>query len=348
MSVTLTVTDEELASTAITYIGEATLATYQKIALLDRLKDKHGEGKPSEDGGSTIVHPVIMHDHSSITQHSTGFEPVNLAVTDVLHPATYYWAYFNMPIAIAEMETKKNSGKAKVLDQLKARTMAVTTAFMRKLNRQLIKGDVTELSTLTTLNGIDYTTGVLEEGTFGSGQSNTVGGLSKTTYQGVTGWHNQSADIAGSFNSDGLAALDSMQVNCQARSEGEVDVILASLAAFKNTKRALRAQERYVDEKQLDGGRMQLAWGGAPIEVELEMPNGGSVTGVAGNNDEWSFAFLDLDNIHPVWHPDGYFELGPFQSQSGYDVRAAFMTCMVQLVTKGMSGSAVIIGGDTF
>lgn len=348
MSVTLSVTDQEIATTALTYLGEAADATYKKTALLNALKDHHGEGKPAEDGGDVIIKPVVVGEHSSITQHTTGFEPINMTFTDVAVAAQYTWGYWNMPIAISGFQAKKNNGSKKILDEVKMLSKAVMSAFMRYFNKQILKGDVTALSRLNTLNGVDYAAGFLEEGAAGSGQTNSVGGLSKTTYAAVPGWNNQAVDMAGSANANLMPGLDSLQVDCQAVSTGERSIGIVSKSFIKNTKRVLRANERYIKEQTLDGGRMRIEWDGTPLEFDPNMPNDGTVTGVAGNNDEVSAYLLDLDALYVLWHTDGYFEMSDFMVQSGFDVKAAFVTVMAQLIAEALGGSGVGIGGDTF
>lgn len=348
MSVTLSITDQELATTALTYLGEAADLTYKKTALLNALREHHGEGKPAEDGGDVILKPVVVGEHSTITQHTTGFEPINMAVSDVAVSAQYYWGYWNMPIAVSGFQSKKNNGGKKILDEVKTISKAVLSAFMRYFNRQLLKGDVAALSRLHTLNGVDYATGFLEEGAPGSGQTNSVGTLSKTTYASISGWNNQVSDVGGSFNSKGQTGLDSLQIDCQSVSTGALSIGIASKACMKNIKRSLRANERYINEKTLDGGRMRIEWDGAPIEFSPDMPNDGTVTGVAANNDEVSLYFLDLDSYYVLWHNEGYFEMSDFMTQSGYDVKAAFVTVMAQAIAESLGGQGIMIGGDTF
>lgn len=351
MPVTLAITDQELATNALVHLKEASDATTKKTALLNAYDEKYGAGNPSEDGGDVIVKPVIVGEHSTITQHSTGFEPITMDVADVAVAATYYWGYWTMPIAISGFQQKKNSGKAKIIDQVKIISKAVMSAFMRNFNRQMLKGDVAALSNMGTLNGVDYTTGFLEEGAAGSGQTNVVGNLSKTTYASITGWNNQSADVAGQYNSNGYTALDTINIDTQAIAQSAgygARVGICSKSFIKNTKRALHANERYMKEETIDGGRMRVTWDGMPLEFDPEMPNAGAVTGVAGNNDEVSLYALDLEGIYPIWHNEGYFELSEFMQQSGSDIKAAFVTCMAQLIGELLGSSGVIIGGDTF
>ena len=61
-------------------------------------------------GGSRIDQPVIFGDHSSITELTSGFEPVSMAVTDPFQQATFEWANWTAPIVLSEVEKAANKG----------------------------------------------------------------------------------------------------------------------------------------------------------------------------------------------------------------------------------------------
>jgi hypothetical protein len=124
-------------------------------------------------------------------------------------------------------------------------------------------------------------------------------------------------------------------------------VILASRSGFKNLKRALSASERYIDTAKLDGGRVSQTWDGVPIDVEYFMPNAGTISGTS--DQEASFYMLNMNDIHTLWDPKGYFDLSDFETVSGeYDVRAAKLRCRGQLMAKHLGSSGLAIGLDTF
>ena len=113
-----------------------------------------------------------------------------------------------------------------------------------------------------------------------------------------------------------------------------------------NLKRALSAHERYVDQSQIDGGRMVETFQGIPINVEYNMPNDKSGGSLA---DPISFYFLNMNDIYTLWDPKGYFDLSDFETVSGeYDVRAAKLRCRGQLIAKHLGSSGVAFDLDTF
>mgnify|MGYP003673500326 CR=1 FL=1 len=135
-----------------------------------------------------------------------------------------------------------------------------------------------------------------------------------------------------------------VEINSKSPS-GPPNVILASRAGFKNLKRALSAQERYVDQAALDGGRMVQTFDGIQIDVEFNMPTGGAQTGT----DPISFYFLNMNDIHCLWDPKGYFDLSDFETVSGeYDVRAAKMRVRGQLLAKHLGSSGIAFDLEAF
>ena len=90
---------------------------------------------------------------------------------------------------------------------------------------------------------------------------------------------------------------------------------------------------------------MVQLWDGIQIDVEYNMPTGGTTT----TNDPISFYFLNLNDIHVMWDPEGYFDLSDFESVYGeYDVRAAKLRCRGQLIAKHLGSSGLAFDLETF
>lgn len=344
----LTIGNELLSTTMHIVMKEWRDGAHTSTAFLEAQAREHGEGKPTQAGGTRIVIPLGFGEHSKTTRMQTGYERIDLSVEDVFVPAVYDWAHVVRPIAISSEEEMVNQGDAAILSILESRVKMTANALKREYVKNVVQGSVAGWEDWGTLNGLDSTSGFLEQDAVLS-QTNSVGGVSKSTYSAKTGWQNQVYDGAGSFNSNGLAGLYDMMVEINSVSpSGNPSVILASRSGFKNLKRALSASERYIDTAKLDGGRVSQTWDGVPIDVEYFMPDSGTTTGSAGDN-EISFYMLNLNDIHTLWDPKGYFDLGDFETVSGeYDVRAAKLRCRGQLIAKHLGSSGLAIGLDTF
>ena len=346
----LTLGNELLSTTMHVLMKEWRDGVHESIAFLDASERVHGAGNPVQAGGTQIVVPLGFGEHSSTTRIQTGFERINLSVSDVFVPAVYTWGHVVRPVAISAEEEFINQGESAVLSILESRVKMTANALKRDFVQQIVQGSVVGWEDWNTLNGVDNNfgaaTGFLEELAAGQ-QTNTVGNVNKTT-QRQTGWQNQSFDGAGSFNANGLAGLYDLLVEINSVSpSGPPNVILASRAGFKNLKRALSAQERYVDQSAIDGGRMVQMWDGIQIDVEYNMPTAGGTPGTTA--DPISFYFLNLNDIHCLWDPEGYFDLSDFETVSGeYDVRAAKLRCRGQLIAKHLGSSGIAYDMETF
>jgi len=341
----LSIGNELLSTTMYILMKEWRDNVHESVAFLDSQERVHGKGAPNQAGGTRIVCPLGFGEHSTTTRLQTGFERIDLSVSDVFQPAVYDWAHVVRPVAISSEEEFVNQGEAAVLSILESRTKMTANAMKREFVRQIVKGAEAGWEDWNTLNGVDNAGGFLEENAVGS-QGNSVGGVSKSTYSAKTGWQNQMFDGSASFNANGLAGLYDLKVEIDSVSpSGSADIILASRAGFKNLKRALSAQERYVDQNTIDGGRMVQMWDGIQIDVERNMPNAGTTT----TGDPISFYFLNSSDIHVMWDPKGYFDLSEFETVSGeYDVRSAKLRCRGQLIAKHLGSSGIGFDLDTF
>jgi len=345
---TLTIGNELLSTTMHIVMKEWRDNIYTSTAFLEAQTRIHGEGGPTQAGGTRVVQPLGFGEHSKTTRLQTGYERIDLSVSDVFQPAVYDMAHVVRPVAISAEEELTNQGDAAILSILENRVTSVANALKRDYVKHMVQGKVAEWDDWNTLNGIDVTNGFLEPAAAGGGsQTASVGGVSKSTFSSKTGWNNQFFDGSDSFNSNGLAGLYDLMVEINAVSaQGNPNVILASRAGFKNLKRSLQASERYMDEKSLDGGKMSTTFQGVPIDVEYFMPN---VTGETSATTEASFYLLNMNDIYTLWDPKGYFDLSDFETVSGeYDVRAAKLRVRGQLIAKHLGSSGLAVNLDTF
>jgi hypothetical protein len=346
---TLTIGNELLSTTMHIVMKEWRDNIYTSTAFLEAQTRVHGEGGPTQAGGTRIVQPLGFGEHSNTTRMQTGYERIDLSVSDVFQPAVYDFAHVVRPIAISAEEELTNQGDAAILSILESRVTSVAAALKREYVKQMVQGGVSGWDDWNSLNGIDtaITNGFLEPAAAGGGsQAASVGGVSKSTFSSKTGWNNQYFDGSDSFNSNGLAGLYDLLVEINAVSaEGNPNVILASRSGFKNLKRSLQASERYMDEKSLDGGKMSTMFQGVPIDVEYYMPNAGAQS----STTEASFYMLNMNDIYTLWDPKGFFDLSDFETVSGeYDVRAAKLRVRGQLIAKHLGSSGIAVNLDTF
>lgn len=292
------------------------------------------------DGGSYIDSPVILTDHSTITQLTTGYEAVSLAVKDPMRTASYSWCDATAPVVITRKEELSNKGERAIVRIAEARLKQTMGMFKREICKQVIAGNSTILTDLQTLNGLDGATGWFEELAFGS-QTNTVGGIAKSGFP--TSWQNQVQN--GSFAANGLKKMQQLLIDVQQYApEGDVDLILASPISYGLYKDELQQLERYTSatEERNMAGKLALQFNGAAMYIE---PNLG-FTGSGGTN-KMSMYFLNSTLFNVYFDRDAQFELGDMETISGYAAMSAQIALRMQVCTSNLSGHGILINAET-
>jgi len=209
-----------------------------------------------------------------------------------------------------------------------------------------------------TFNGFDSTAGIFESGAAGSGQSNSIGGLSKSTYAFAIGWNNRVANMADAFGTNSNVLYQVLTATKRHKDSGK-KCWLFSDAGMNNIKRTVSANERYMVKDDLDAGRMVEVYQGIKIYQEPQMPISTATGGSATNTDPITAYLVDSEDIFPVWMkgvrmgeidiPDGYFGVGEWRPIQGTQaVWGMPMFVAGQLITADMGSSAVVHSGETF
>jgi hypothetical protein len=83
----MAISNDILSSTLRILLDEEVDNLFKATPLLEEMR-KSG-GVETYDGGQKLNVPLILAEHSSITQLTNGYEPVDLAVKDALRQAEY-------------------------------------------------------------------------------------------------------------------------------------------------------------------------------------------------------------------------------------------------------------------
>ena len=269
---------------------------------------------------SAELRPQLCRYHSQITNLPTGYEAVNLAVKDVLRNATFNWCDFIAPVVITQKEELSNRGDRAIVSIAEARMKATMGQLQREVEKQLVADASSVLTELNSLDGNSSGTGFFESLAFGS-QNNVVGGIDKNTF----------GDFNNQFiSSGGTLALEDMndlyiQTQLYNPMGKATDLIVCSPQYYKAYKDLLQQNERYVDEKVLEGGRMTLLFGGAQLYPDPFLPK----TGATGN-DIISAYYLCTDYIKLAFDSEAQFRMDDFEMISGYAARSANIITRLQ------------------
>lgn len=342
----MAISNELLSSTLFSIRDGEVDELFQKVPFLDFAKKLGGIEK--EDGGIKIQRPMSVSAHSSITQLATGYEPVSLAVSDIMQPALYEWCDFAAPIVISQKEEMENKGEKAIVKIIEARMRNVMGILRRECNKQLVAGNSTVLTALNTLNGVAAAnvTGFLEEGTpVAANQTNLVGGLARSLVPDGYGLFNRVFNGTATFGTTGLRGMQQIASETSARAPmGETKLVLASESGFANYRRFLQDQVMYIDQKTLNGGAMSLAFGNAAVVQDIFMPD----ATVNGANLAATFYFINFDSVKLVMHSEGDFAVSKFEHISGTTARAAQIYWKGQLIADNLSGLGLLYNGEVY
>ena len=346
--------------------------TFKNIPILDAIRS-HGAVIES-DGGSKVNCPAIMTEHSMITQLSSGYESVNLAVKDPLRQTEYNWCDFVAPVVITEKEQLSNKGDRAVINIAEARLKSVMGMLQREFCKQIVEGSSTVLTELETLSP-KVSGGWFAMQPFGSQTTGSVGGLARATY--TTTFQNQFVDCPSAFSGVTdqatrlFRAMSKLYIDTQVYApEGEVDIILMSPRCYELYKNSLFAQERYtsIQEQRDMAGKLGLMFNGAKVFVEPNLGYSidstvyatGAATNQTGtpivfggaatqyqtdgsNNGTVDALFLNSKLLSLYFDKDAYFEMSEFERISGYAAMAANIMTRTQLATANLSGHGILI-----
>tara|TARA_R100001594_G_scaffold6004_2_gene17673 strand:+ start:8963 stop:10015 length:1053 start_codon:yes stop_codon:yes gene_type:complete len=326
--------------------------TFRTIPLLEAVQ--RAGNVEMVDGGQKVDHPVILAEHSNITQLATGYESVNLAVKDALRTASFDWCDFVAPVVITEKEQLSNKGSRAIIRIAEARLKSVMGMLKREWCKQTVTGNSTVLSELNTLNGEGVnaagawgaaaaanTSGFLNRQTFGS-QTNTVGGIAKSSF--TSSWQNQVADAAAGFAANGLRQMSNLMINTQIYApEGEIDIILASPISYELYRNQLTDQERYTSAEQTKDivGKLILMYNGAGMYID----NGLGFTTAAGAKPV-SMYFLNSKLFSVYFDKDAHFEMSDMERISGYAAASSNIMVRTQLACSHLAGLGVLLDAE--
>lgn len=325
--------------------------TFRTIPLLDAVQ--RAGNVEMVNGGQKVDHPVILAEHSNITQLATGYESVNLAVKDALRTASFDWCDFVAPVVITEKEQLSNKGERAIIRIAEARLKSVMGMLKREWCKQTVSGTSSILSDLNTLNGNGTTaavgfpltpadlTGFFEVAAFGS-QTNDVGGIDKANFQST--FQNQVGDAGNNFGTDGLQAMSNIMINAQTYApEGDIDIILASPLSYELYRNELQQQERYTSAEQTRdlSGKLILMYNGAPMYIDPNL--GYQINGAATHV---SMAFLNSKLFSVYFDKDAHFEMGDMERISGYAAASSNIMVRTQLAISHLAGCGILLNGE--
>lgn len=324
-------------------------STFRDLPLINALKSK-GRVQLAA-GGSSISQPYVLRDHSTITDltPSLGRGAVSLSFADVSEKGSFNWAYFGQPIYLNgyEEKTENDMGKANLLDM---RTKNVMGAARKGVEQAILSAAGPMAGSLNSLWGFSAAagTGYLEADAFGA-QGNSVGGISKAGF--VETFQNQVDTAGGAFATNGLAAMDRLQTNCDLYAqEGGVDLIMASVKSFNLLRAELSKKERYTRIPERDGiagsGAEGLMYGRAQVFPTAYLGGTGNIRAGGGSTTPISMMFLNTSHLDMHIQKDANFSVKERTAPAENVARLWMLELMLQIVPTALTSHGVLLNAE--
>lgn len=335
------------------------------LAALKKALGNPSARKWREGGRYNSAFQVAEHSTFTDLSASGGYSPLSSGSAEPDRSLLYKLADSGGPVYMSGYEIRQfKDGQGGVESEWQRRVEAMVSQAYRKFSQQVVSGNVAGFDTggssgWSTMNGIDRTWGFMEDEAVGS-QTNSFGGLARSSYATVVGSQNQVQNAGDAFGSNGLNGLFSLVTSTKRHKDIGTKVFLASDAGMNNLKRSTQAYERYVSTKEIDPGLVIAMFQGIPVFQEPQMPVSTATGGSASNTNPMTFLLWDLDDIFPAWAekvevdddviPDGFFGVSNVAKRvSGNQlVYVQNVACSGQMVALDVGSSGILHSGETF
>jgi hypothetical protein len=294
--------------TSVGSLVATTLANYRKemadniFTAIPVLAYMLSKGRMTEDGGATIVVPV-MYAKSSTAKAYQGEDILDTTIQDPFLPAQYQWRFYASPISVmGTVAEVKNQGQSAVINYVKALIQHGEFSIKDRINQDLYATGVTgSINSLVAL--IDNTS--------------TIGEINSTTQS----WWQSVVTSSGSFAARGLSDLRSTYVSISQRNpQGVPDLIASDGTAYQAYEGTLVPQVRFSDAKMGDLGFENLKYHSA-----VWVNDANATSGV--------IYVIHSPSVQLVTHSARNFKIGEFIESIQQDVKVAKLLWAGELVT---------------
>ena len=240
------------------------------------------KGRMRKQGGGHQVAEPLMHQQNNTADIFRGYGLIDTTPQDGITTAFYDWSQLAVTVAISYLEERQNSGKAKILDLLQAKTMQAEVSLKELLNNCIVAGKITAGS---AQERIVARAGRLDSGASGplpigaiidvtANRSVSLGNINGNTY---SFWRNQATASTATTFTGFKNEMNQVYNNCSRGTGGEPDLLLGTQVAWETYWLSQQSQERYIrtDKATVDvlGGASTLAFRGAAFIWDEVVPD---------------------------------------------------------------------------
>jgi hypothetical protein len=277
--------DQISAITSKKYLPKMVDNIFDSNPLMQRAKKKF---YTKVDGGTSILQP-LNYAQISATGWYAGADTLTTTDNDVMTAAEYSWKQIYAAIAISRMDELKNSGDSQILNFVKQKVQIAEKTIEDTMGTALYNAG----TTTNAIAGLRYIVAT----------SNTVGGISQSTY---SWWASQ---VDSSTTTLTIAAMQSRDNVCTIGNDGP-SAIVSTRTLYNSYYGLLQPQQRFMDSETAKGGFSSLMFNGKPVIVDSHCPAS-------------HMFFLNEDYLNLYYHPEENFRFENFQKPVNQNVKVA-------------------------
>lgn len=290
-------------STLFTVFTELVTTTYRnhKKELADNVSEHNAlyrrmtqKGRVRrEDGGLSIVEPLDYAENSTYQRYS-GYDPLNVAASDVLSAAEFPWRQQATHVTASGLEIRSNSGENRIINLVKSRIKNAQRTMANNLSEDFYSSG----SLTNQIGGLQSL--ISDAGT------GTVGGINSSTF---TFWQNTVQSAAAPLQGGGAitpsaTTIESLMLPLYLRTTrgaDTVDLIVASEDYFTFFEQSQTSLKRYAPEDNGKGGMISMKYKSADVFFDS------AASGIPSAH----MYFINTDYISVVVHQDADMEIMP-------------------------------------
>lgn len=285
------------------FVAAAEDSTFSENALMAALGSRPECIKRVAGGGESLYVPVNFGRHSKATELITGadaYADLDSTVNLIEKKGSADWCEFYQPVRISESELNalESPGNDLAMDMLRERVNNVVNDVCDRISRSFLLGAAAptdrRFTNLQSLNGVAATTGWLQNAAPTS-QTNTVLGLSQTTYRG-DGWFSQYQTAGGTLTE---AFVGKILTGIRAQTGSNPDMALVSEEFFNALTALVDSKIHYQSMENLGfgfgGSREVPVYNGVALFLDARM--GFDSDGSAAGTDKTDAYFLSSKHL---------------------------------------------------
>lgn len=242
----------------------------------------------SVDGGTTINQPLLYATTSASGVYD-GTDTLNITDNEQMTDAEYAWKYTYASIVIKKTDELKNSGDSKVISLVKTKTMAAEQTLVDNWGTYFWNAGTVAKAP----HGLRFLLST----------SNTVGGISQTSYSWWASQYDSSSTVVS------LANLQT-QFNLASIGNDAPTVGFTTRTVYNLYYNLLTPQQRFQDKDTAKAGFSSLMFNGVPIIVDSHAPAS-------------HLAFINEKYLKLVIHKDDNFKMENFVRPVNQRIRVA-------------------------